>query len=892
MKPTAEHTPVRTRSSVRTRIGILVAGVVALVVGIFAMAAYHEVRQSALELAEDRMFGAADRFAASLSSTAGQFVEDVRAGADEPAVARLLTDPTPEAREAALEAIRLTLPSGASVAELRDADGARILSTGTLPPSLDRPAPPNLAAAWVGPLVVDSTVAAEGAVFYPVSAVVGPPAAPQGTLTQWRRVDTAPQTRQMLEELIDPSARIFLTNPDGGIWTDFSRPVASRALPAAALDSRSLHAVETDELGSAFMATASAPPTPWLVVVQLPRNAVLARPNRMLWSLLLVGGVLLVGSVILGWILSGRLTLGLEALARAAGRISEGDYESRVQVGGADEVGVVADAFNRMAGRVGEAREALEEKLAELSDREAEAREMRDQLEHLISSSRAILFTHSMPRHPTTDACVPSVRWISDNVRWILAHEPSSVVEPGWWEAHLHPNDAPKVASRISELHARESVATEYRLRHGDGEYRWIRDERRLRSDAASSERDVVGVLTDITKRRELEVERATAEGANQAKTEFLSRMSHELRTPLTAVLGFAQLLTEDATDETTRQHASQVMRAGVHLEGLIEEVLDITGIEAGRTRLETEPVLAEAVVAEAVDLVRFQARERDIPVEVDPAGPDPSHWIQADPQRLRQILVNLLTNGIKYNRPGGRVRVFTETHSPNRVCIVVEDTGPGISAAHMSRLFVPFDRLGMEDGGPEGTGLGLPLSRTLAEAMDGSLEVESRLGEGSRFRVELPASGPATGDPGAEEAEHREAQSDGASTTGTVLLVEDHPANVTLIRKVFARRPDVELLVATRGDEAVRIARHARPDLVLLDLNLPDLGGDEVLSTIRDDPACAHTRVVMISGDASAAQSERLLALGAQTYLFKPFDIRELLQVVDRALRKPASAD
>ncbi|HEY7766909.1 PAS domain S-box protein [Longimicrobium sp.] len=373
---------------------------------------------------------------------------------------------------------------------------------------------------------------------------------------------------------------------------------------------------------------------------------------------------------------------------------------------------------------------------------------------------------------------------------------------------------------------------------------------------------------------RELRAAREEAERANRAKSEFLSRMSHELRTPLNAILGFGQILEMEVRSEDDRESAEQILRAGRHLLGLIDEVLDLARIEAGAALVSVAPVAVRQTVAECLDLLRHMGQQRGVAIEAGDALASDA-VVLADPQRLKQVLLNLLSNAIKYNRPGGVATVSAERAGGAALRIVVADTGAGISPEKLHRLFVPFDRLDAEQSGVEGTGLGLALSRGMMGAMGGTLGVHSEEGRGSRFWAELPLVLPAAGHAPEPEAPHDE-------PSRTVLVIEDNLANLRLVERVFQRRPAVRLLSAMQGSLGLDLAREHRPDLVLLDMDLPDLSGDEVLAQLRQDPALAHVPVVMVSGDAIPAQVQRLLEMGAQGYITKPFDIQELLREVD----------
>lgn len=384
----------------------------------------------------------------------------------------------------------------------------------------------------------------------------------------------------------------------------------------------------------------------------------------------------------------------------------------------------------------------------------------------------------------------------------------------------------------------------------------------------------------------ELEQARTAAERANHAKSEFLSRMSHELRTPLNAVLGFAQLLSMDPLTEEQQDSINHILKAGHHLLGLINEVLDIARVEAGRLSMSPEPVEIAEVVSETLDLIQPLAAGRNIHISRPVPGGRTIH-VHADRQRIKQVLINLLSNGVKYNSPGGRVTVSWEQMPFDRLRIHVRDTGPGIAPQHLDRLFVPFDRINADQTGEEGTGLGLALSQRLAEAMGGTLSVESTLGEGSIFTLDLRV----VPSPVAQARVIIDSTAVQPMLEATdevshcVLYVEDNLSNLTLIERVLGRRHDIRLIPAMQGRVGLELAREHRPDAILLDVHLPDILGDEVLRQLKREPATRDIPVVVISADATPRQIERLMAAGAQDYLTKPLDVNRLLAVLDQTL-------
>ncbi len=400
-----------------------------------------------------------------------------------------------------------------------------------------------------------------------------------------------------------------------------------------------------------------------------------------------------------------------------------------------------------------------------------------------------------------------------------------------------------------------------------------------------------VTVSREVTERVRLEhsLRRASteAERASEAKSEFLSRMSHELRTPLNAILGFAQLLELDELPPEQSSSIDQIQRAGRHLLALINEVLDISRIEAGRFSLSPEPVSVDEVLQEVSSLLAPVAEAEGVRMEVVP-GPE-GRFARADRQRLLQILLNLGSNAVKYNHRNGSVRFRTTVGEGGQIRFEVTDTGPGIPLDQQDQLFIPFSRLGADRSGIEGTGVGLALSKHLVELMGGEIGVDSAPGRGSTFWIDLlPAAAPEP----AGEALVGSPAGNGAGTPGAnghsetrmvILHVEDNPSNATLVEQILARRGGIELLSATHARAGLELARAHHPDLVLLDMHLPDLPGDEFLFRLKADPELADTRVVVVSADATPGRIRRMLSLGVEEYLTKPIDVEALLKVVDR---------
>lgn len=392
--------------------------------------------------------------------------------------------------------------------------------------------------------------------------------------------------------------------------------------------------------------------------------------------------------------------------------------------------------------------------------------------------------------------------------------------------------------------------------------------------------------VRDITERKAAEAAIRAAQGeadrANRAKSEFLSRMSHELRTPLNAILGFAQLLDMDPLNGEQKESMAEIIKGGKHLLDLINEVLDISRIEVGGLRLSLEPVDAIHAVEECISLLTPLANQEGVSLRLDHSGLSHSaFYVTADRQRLKQVLLNLISNGIKYNRQDGTVHVtFDRVEQGHRVRINVADSGHGIAADRMERLFAAFERLGAEASGIEGTGLGLALSKPLVEAMGGTLSATSEVGHGTTFSLEFDAAN----DPNGDESSSSEKQTSEAASPAskTVLYIEDNLSNLKLVERLVKRRSHIVLISAMQGGMGVTLARDHKPDLILLDLNLPDLPGGEVLARLHSDGSTAELPVVVISADATSGQIERLVDAGARDYLTKPIDVNRFFEVLD----------
>ncbi len=403
------------------------------------------------------------------------------------------------------------------------------------------------------------------------------------------------------------------------------------------------------------------------------------------------------------------------------------------------------------------------------------------------------------------------------------------------------------------------------------------------------------GQIEQVLREKIVQLERANddiarakeeADAANAAKSEFLSNMSHELRTPLNSILGFAQLLTMNGKEPLTvrqERQIGQIVRSGKHLLALIEDVLDLSKIETGNVRLSLERVRLQPVLEQVRAELQILAGEAGIALEV--GYPDSLPDVRADQVRLVQVLMNLGSNAIKYNRAGGNVVVAVDAAGSGHVRISVADTGPGIAPERLAELFQPFNRLGAETGPIQGSGIGLSIAKKLVELMAGSIQVESVLGAGSTFIVELPAMAEAQA---AGERGSALARLPGLRPGFSMLYVEDNPSNIRLMEELVETLGNVRLVTAADARSGLDLARARRPDLIVLDINLPGMNGLEMLAQLKAQPANAATPVMALSAAATRRQVEDGLAAGFARYLTKPLDVPLFLRSVAEVLPGP----
>jgi PAS domain S-box-containing protein len=562
----------------------------------------------------------------------------------------------------------------------------------------------------------------------------------------------------------------------------------------------------------------------------------------------------------------------IRRVATIADSMAAGDLSVRVRSASATELARLAQSFNAMA-------EELEEGQGRLKEQAAELR-------------RSELFLDSVLEH------VPSLLSVKDarDLRFVRFNRAGEELA-GYSRHELIGKDAydivPKAEADVFTAQDRAALAAgvpldieEEPLRTRAHGLRYVHTTKIPVLDDLGVPQYLLVISDDITEQRHadrlLRGAKEEAERANAAKSDFLSRMSHELRTPLNSILGFARLLEMDGLSEQQREPVHYILESGRHLLQLINEVLN-TRAQAGEVTLFPEPVAAHALLRDVAAIMAPIAAERDIRIEVACGESD---WqVRAAPQRLKQVLLNLVSNAIKYNREGGEVRIECE-RADGKARIAVSDTGRGIAARELSNIFAPFERLEVGGEAIEGAGLGLAISRQLMDAMGGTLTVRSVPGVGSTFTAELAILSEGIRLPAGEGAGGSDPDArSGDAQPHRLLYIEDDVANCKLVERALERRPEIKFEATLQGRLGLDLARHDPPEVIMLDLELPDLDGEQVLVALKHDARTERIPVIVLTADGDPVLAARLLGLGAFAFLTKPLDVGGLLAALDEVL-------
>jgi signal transduction histidine kinase/CheY-like chemotaxis protein len=508
-----------------------------------------------------------------------------------------------------------------------------------------------------------------------------------------------------------------------------------------------------------------------------------------------------------------------------------------------------------------------------LADRLASAVESIEDAFALFDADDRLVLCNSVYRH-----------LLGESLTGPLVGRPYHEILEAWIRDIDFPEDADRARFREEHLGRRvHAQTTTFEVRTRDG--------RRLRViDRRTAEGGIVKTIWDLTdderRAEELRAARVAAEAGSAAKSEFLSSMSHELRTPLNAILGFAQLLRRDKKEPPSDRHKEridEILRGGEHLLRLIDDILDLSRIEAGGVSISPEPVDVAGVIEEVRRTLQPMAARQDIRIDVE--APSDLPLVAADRTRFVQILMNFGSNAIKYNRTAGKVTFRVSTSHPDRLRVAVHDTGTGIPADRQHKLFQPFQRAGQETGPIQGTGIGLVITQRLAALMRGEVGFRSVLGEGSEFWVDMPVH--ASGAHSSAPPPAREASSGRLAPQACrlVLYVEDNPASVTFMRDLMSTIENVDLIVAPTAERGIELARGRRPDVVIMDVNLPGMSGLDALRALRALPETKDIPVIALTAAASKRDKQRGMEAGFCKYLTKPVNVDEFVTALEALL-------
>lgn len=599
----------------------------------------------------------------------------------------------------------------------------------------------------------------------------------------------------------------------------------------------------------------------------------------------LIAGLLATGlSMLIALVLGRRIARPVEQLISVATEIGkQKNYSLRAVQMRDDEIGQLIRHFNDMLDRIetqnlelNQSQELLEQKIAERT------RELDLSDRALNSAFNSVVITRVKDGQIIycNEAMVKSCLWSREE---LLQH--SMRILQG---AETKSETVETLSGAISKGQDCKVTMLHYRK---DGRTLWNDISIAPVLDASGRLTHFIWVLVDVTdslaKEASLRAARDEAEKANKAKSEFLSRMSHELRTPLNSIIGFSKLLSMSGLTGKAETNIHRIHQAGLHLLDLINEILDISRIETGNFSFSLEQIDLQDLLYEVGDLVRPMATELNVTLRFQEKR-QPGLEVLADKQRLRQVFLNLASNGIKYNRDHGTLGMYCEHVSEGRVRIIIENTGEGIPESKLKRLFQPFDRLDAERDQykVEGTGLGLALSKNLVEAMGGKIWARSIIGQETRFYVELCCPDRLVSEENPSIQQEMTSPSCAIDKKSNhrllALYVEDNPDNLALIEQVVEQRGGVRLMTAIQGRQGYDLARQHVPDVVFLDLNLSDINGDEVLHLLKSHPMTKRIPVYILSADATTSQIKRLKAAGAADYMVKPIDIPNFQRILD----------
>lgn len=629
----------------------------------------------------------------------------------------------------------------------------------------------------------------------------------------------------------------------------------------------------------------------------------------------LVAGVFIISTLVwlpIGWLFSRyNITGPIDRMVESADAIAVGDYDLKVPTTGSDELDklatalkLAADTVTKREAELVEARNLLEHKVEERTEELSVANlRLQDELierkkaESSLRESRSMLQT-------VMDNVPQFIFWkdrdsnyLGANTNFLRAAGIESEGDiVGKSDFDMPWDEGEAKFYRECDARVMDADTPEYRIhetqRMASGDVLHLETNKIPLHDADGRVIGILGTYEDIGDRKRAEQElmqaKEQAEQANRAKSEFLSRMSHELRTPLNAILGFAQLLNMEIENEEEQGFVKEILTAGNHLLNLISEILDLSRIEAGKLAFDTDVVSLDDVIDESIKMTRQFAESRRISIQLDRDSFE-SRKVKADYVRLKQVLINLVSNAIKYNQLDGQVSIKAIPKDDGYVRVEIMDTGMGMTDAEVGRLFTPFERLGRDKDGIDGTGIGLVISKEIIEHMGGNIGVESQSGSGSTFWFTLPCtSGEYVQEVDASAAEtltNSAKKMAGHDSVKTLLYIEDNAANLRLVQQAMQSKPDLELLWEENALDGIATAEDKQPDLILMDIQLPSMSGNEALLKLQENPATKNIPVLAVSANAMESDIQYSLSIGFKGYITKPIDIQELYQSIDNIL-------
>lgn len=822
-------------ASIRWRVPLVICGLLFVVITLYALASYGVVRRAVIADAGARLMGGVSELTTVLGNQIAQRQEAVREIARSPEVGAHLRAVSTGAEAGTAADVRDLLVEGSGsrtpvLTELRDAAGrvvAAVYDTMRVPPVTTSAELEQLGGARTGSATGRLRVL-DGQPLYPITAAVTEEESELGRVVRWYSLSTSPESRALIQDLIGPDSRLYLGNASGDLWTDLSSVVAD---PIAVAPNAGVLEYRRPGAGSFLAANAVIPGTPWTVLVESPRDLVLAPARATLFWLILVGLAVLALGTGLAWALTSRMTGDLVELAAAAESIGRGEYGRRVAIDRADEIGALGRVFNTMSAAVAKGRSQLEVKIDQLAASEARHRETRDRLQHVTTSSPTVLYELRV----TDGGSV--LEWISDNIRERFGYSVEEAMEPGWRESHLHPEDRELLDAPAAADQGVEDRTREYRFQDARGEYRWLRDEARVLRGHDGGIIEIVGSLSDVSGRRQLE-EQFRRSQKLEAVGRLAGGVAHDFNNLLTVILGEVDIVLETASDE---EFVPAVTQPLMSIKGAATRAMELTRQLLTFSRQSVAEVTAfdpNAVVRELHSMLARVIGE-DVRLELNLS--ERIGAVAADRGQVHQVLMNLVVNARDATPAGGTITMETaevflneemagshgRVTSGDFIVLSVTDTGTGMTEDVKAHLFEPFFTT-KETG--KGTGLGLATCYAIVDRFGGHIMVYSEVGVGTTVNVYLPrtekAAGPAS-DPAIAGAPRGQE---------TILVVEDDDAVRSITTRIL-RAQGYRILEAVDGQQALEVleAHWESVDLLLTDAVMPRMGGRALAARARE---------------------------------------------------------